>query len=241
MKRTPMKRGKPLERTPFKAKPPAERKPQKPKLRTCAAAGCRERFIPRNDRHRACSAGCSEKVVEQDNAKAARVEAKRVAALAVADRKNTRVQLEARKPLKELRAEAQAAFNRYIRLRDRQAGRACICCGERLDWNSTMPGGAVDAGHFMSRGSSPELAFDERNVSAQRKGCNRPGGTTREKFRAGMVARWGAAVVADLEGPHPALHLKHDDYRQIRDRYKLKARALEKSVAANDDNMREAA
>ncbi|WP_343633734.1 recombination protein NinG [Roseateles sp.] len=113
-------------------------------------------------------------------------------------RKQTRAKLEALKPLKELKKEAQAAFNRYIRLRDRRAGHGCICCGAPLEWESSMPGG-----------------------------------TKRDQFRAGMVARWGEAVVADLEGPHPTPHLKHDDYRQIRDTYKLKARALEKE-AAND-------
>lgn len=238
-----MKRSAPMKRTPFRTKPPgaaATPKVARPKLRTCAAAGCRERFVPRGDKHRACSGDCSQKVVEQDKSKAARIEAKRVAALAAEDKRTTRTKLEAMKPLKELKAEAQAEFNRYIRLRDRIARHGCICCGAPLDWNSGMPGGAVDAGHFMSRGSSPELAFDERNVSAQRKSCNRPGGTTREKFRAGMVARWGEAVVVDLEGPHAQPHLKHDDYRQIRDTYKLKARALEKG-AANDSTMQEAA
>lgn len=228
MKRSPMTR-----KAPLRAKPAAGRKPPKPKLRTCAAAGCRERFIPRGDKHRACSVDCSQKVVEQDNAKAARVEAKRVAALAAEDRLNTRVQLEALKSLKKLRGEAQDAFNRFIRLRDRSAGHACICCGQPLDWTSSLTGGDVDAGHFLSRGARPELAFHERNVNAQRKGCNRTGGTTYPKFRAGMVARFGEEAVADLEGPHPMPHLKHDDYRQIRDGYKLKAKALEKA-AAND-------
>ncbi len=236
-----MKRSAPMKRTPFNAKPPAERKPPKPKKRVCAAAGCRERFIPRGEKHRACSADCSEKVVEQDKAKAARVEAKRLAVLAAEDKRNTRTQLEALKSLKELRAEAQVAFNKYIRLRDRRAGHACICCGQPLNWTSSLTGGDVDAGHFLSRGARPELAFDERNVNAQRKGCNRTGGTTYLRFRAGMVARYGEEVVADLERPHAMPHLKHDDYRQIRDTYRLKARAIEKTAANDSDGFSRAA
>lgn len=223
-----MKRSAPMKRTPFKVKPPTpgERKPLKPKTCAKAKGGCGERFTPARPLQDACGPVCA-------LAMAAARRQKQEARAALDDRKLTRAKLEALKPLKELKKEAQAAFNRYIRLRDRRAGHGCICCGAPLEWESSMPGGAVDAGHYMSRGSCPELAFDERNVSAQRKSCNMPGGTKRDQFRAGMVARWGEAVVADLEGPHPTPHLKHDDYRQIRDTYKLKARALEKE-AAND-------
>ena len=146
------------------------------------------------------------------------------------DKRQTRERLEAMKGLHTLRQEAQAAFNRYIRLRDRLAGHGCICCGAPLDWTSSKPGGAVDAGHYVSRGSAIELAFDERNVNAQRKSCNRPGGTTRDSFRAGMVARWGLAVVEELEGPHDLPKLRHDDLRQIRDTYRRKALELEKRL-----------
>lgn len=149
-----------------------------------------------------------------------------------ADKRETKAKLDAMKTLKELRKEAQDAFNLFIRTRDRLAGHGCICCGALLDWNSTTPGGAVDAGHFVSRGSAIELAFDERNVNAQRKGCNRPGGTTRDKFRAGMTERYGAAVVAELDGPHDLPHLKHDDLRRIKATYRAKARALQVSQPA---------
>lgn len=142
--------------------------------------------------------------------------------------KATRAAKESAKRLGTLRAEAQAEFNAYIRERDRQAGYGCICCGAPLEWDSTAPGGKVDAGHYISRGSAPELAFDERNVNAQRKSCNRPGGATRIEFRQGMVLRWGIAVVEELEGPHSLPQLRHDDYRQIRDTYRAKARELKK-------------
>jgi len=220
MKRSPMNR-----KTPLRAKPADGARPA-PRPVKCKAPGCENRFVRRSMTHKACGPECAAALARIVNQRAA-------ARAAIDDRKQTRAQLEALKGLKELRAEAQAAFNRYIRLRDRRAGHACICCGEPLNWTSSLTGGDVDAGHFLSRGARPELAFDERNVNAQRKGCNRTGGTTYTRFRAGMVARYGEEVVAQLEGPHPMPHLKHDDYRQIRDAYKLKARALEK-VAAND-------
>lgn len=165
---------------------------------------------------------------------------------AAADRRQTRAQLEAMKSLAQLRKEAQASFNAFIRARDKAAGFGCICCGAPLDWNSGKPGGSVDAGHFVSRGSAIELAFDERNVNAQRKSCNRPGGTTRDAFRDGMLARYGAAVVAELEGPHDLPKLKHDDLRRIRDEYRVKAKAAAnvpalEPIAARSEAMQRAA
>jgi hypothetical protein len=177
-------------------------------------------------------------VIAEANAKdKATAKAQRQAAIEArkknaADRRQTKAKLEAMKSLRKLRSEAQAAFNLFIRTRDRLAGYGCICCGEPLDWNSGIPGGSVDAGHFVSRGSAIELAFDERNVNAQRKSCNRPGGTTRDKFRAGMTERYGAEVVAELEGPQTLPHLKHDDLRRIKATYRAKARELQASQPA---------
>lgn len=220
LKRSPMKPGKPMQRrAPLRATPNAEAKVKPQGMRKCRV--CAEPFRPARGIQTWCSPECGVKL-------AARLVEKKDAKAAADDKRKTRAQLEAMKPLGRLRAEAQAEFNRYIRARDRLAGHGCICCGAPLDWNSGKPGGAVDAGHFVSRGAAIELAFDERNVNAQRKGCNRPGGTTRDAFRAGMVARWGAEVVAELEGPQTLPQLRHDDLRAIRDTYRAKARQREK-------------
>lgn len=190
------------------------------KLRKCKV--CRAPFVPRSMTHKACGPECAEALTNLKKAKDA-------ARAAIEDRKQTRKELEARKSLKTLRAEAQAEINRFTRLRDRAAGYGCICCGKPLDW-SGGPGGAVDAGHYIARGGSIELSFVEANINAQRKSCNRPGGTTRAQFKAGMIARHGQAVVDWLEGPHELPHYKHDDYRRIRDDYRARANALAKAA-----------
>lgn len=207
-----MKRSKPLLRTAMS--PRATIKPK-----TCS--WCHEEFFPVRPLQKVCGPVCGAHVGRQKTAAAA-VKAQRE------ERKATRAAKEAGKRLGTLRAEAQSAFNEFIRERDRAAGYGCICCGAPLEWESLTPGGKVDAGHYMSRGSCPELAFDERNASAQRKACNRPGGATRAEFRQGMVQRYGRAVVEELEGPHDLPQLRHDDYRQIRDTYRAKARQLKK-------------
>jgi len=220
MKRAPMTRTKPLRAThTARASSPVFR----PRRCDARKGGCGEMFTPARQMQKACGPRCASLMVERQKARTAEKAARE-------DRKQTRAQLEAMKSLRTLRAEAQAEFNRFIRHRDRLAGWGCICCGVPLNWGSTKPGGEVDAGHYMSRGSSIELAFDERNVNAQRKGCNRPGGTTRAQFAAGMVARYGQAVVDELEGPHDLPQLRHDDLRAIRDTYRRKANELEKLI-----------
>ena len=215
-----MKRSKPLRATaPAKADVPLL------KMKKCSSrrGGCGGWYRPFRPMQKACGPQCASSMVEH------RKEFERQKA-AADDKRKTRAQLEALKTLGELRAEAQTEFNRYIRARDKAAGYGCICCGAPLDWNSTKPGGAVDAGHFVSRGSAPELAFDERNVNAQRKGCNRPGGAKRDDFRAGMVGRWGQSVVSELEGPTTRAGLRHDDYRAIKSTNRAKARGLQEKA-----------
>ena len=213
-----LKRSTPIKRSPLVRKAPDKAtltvKPRKAKCKHCGATF--ERFDMRKTW---CSPECGAQLALKALEKA-RQKAK------AAEKREDTAKRQAMKPLGELRAEAQSAFNAFIRERDKQAGHGCICCGKPLDWWSDIPGGKVDAGHFMSRGSSPALAFDERNVSAQRKACNRPGGTTRDSFRAGMVARWGAAVVEELEGPHAPKQYRADEFRRIKAEYTAKLKAL---------------
>ena len=122
--------------------------------------------------------------------------------------------------------EAQIAFNAFIRARDLSAGHCCIDCGKQFE--PQKPGGSVDAGHFLSRGSHPNLAFDERNCFAQRKNCNRPGGTTAAAFRLGVIARIGLEEVEALEADTTPKHFRVDDYIRIRDEYRMKLKELKK-------------
>lgn len=141
-----------------------------------------------------------------------------------AERAAFKVRKEAAKRPKTLKAEAQAAFNAWIRERDLSAGLPCICCGKPFE--PQRPGGAVDAGHYLSRGSHPNLAFSEINVAAQRKSCNRPGGTTAAAFRLGMIARYGLEAVEALEADTEPRRYRADDYRAIRDTYRSKLKQL---------------
>jgi len=90
---------------------------------------------------------------------------------------------------------AQAAFNRYIRARD--MGKPCICCGRSQ--GDLKHGGAVDAGHYRSRGSAPGLKFNLFNCHSQLAYCNRYLSGNAVGYRAGLIDRIGLERVERLE------------------------------------------
>lgn len=184
-------------------------------MRTCRI--CREKFEPARPMQPACSFDCQ---VEYATRAAQKSADKRKAA----DRAKDKKRKDEIKRTSDLKREAQAAFNAFIRYRDLSAGHPCICCGKPFE--PSRPGGSVDAGHYLSRGSHPNLAFDERNCFAQRKNCNRPGGTTAAAFRLGVIARIGLEAVEALEADTEPRRYRADDYRRIRDEYRGKLKAL---------------
>lgn len=183
-------------------------------LPTPPCSVCTKPFTPSRMGQVVCGLACARRVpvVARNTLKAA----------AKVDRALTRAQREAMKTLPELRAEAQAEFNAWIRLRD--AGLSCICCGRRGN-GDPLTGGEWDAGHYRSRGAAPELAFHEDNVHAQLKQCNRRSWDV-ASYRAELLCRIGPVRLAAIEGPHPAKRYTRDDLRAIRDEYK--ARRTEK-------------
>lgn len=151
------------------------------------------------------------------------------------ERKELRQRKEAIKTLAEHRSEAQTEFNRYIRARD--ANEPCICCGQWAD-ESWKPGGTWDAGHYLSRGSHPELAFDEANCHKQLKSCNAGAGrftrknhTVSQEYRIRLIEKIGEAEVLRLEGPPEPKKYTIDDYKQMKAHYRRLTRELKKQAA----------
>ena len=183
---------------------------------------CRQIYV----RKRMLQSSCElvECAIKAGQARKAKEEAKK----AKAARAEIRARKEKAKRPKDLKAEARTSFHAYIRARDLAAGHGCIDCGKPFE--PQKPGGSVDAGHYLSRGSAPHLAFDERNVHAQRKNCNRPGGATAAEYRAGLVERIGLAAVEELEADQESRRYRDDDYRRIRDLYRAKLKELTKNA-----------
>lgn len=186
-------------------------KPSTPKPRPCAHCG--KLYTPARPLQNVCSARCGTGLIRARKAQA---------------KAEKKVNLRERK---DRMAEAQEAFNRYIRLRD--AGKSCICCGLPLG-DGSIDGG-YDAGHYRSVGSAPHLRFDERNVHAQRKLCNRYGAGRAADYRRGLIERIGLAEVEALEADQDPRKWTLDELREIKRTYSAKARAIEGARQASPE------
>ncbi len=98
--------------------------------------------------------GCIEAWADAQEAKAQRKAAKQARMAAKVQRSEIAQRKQAIKTLPQLHREAQAAFNAFIRARDK--GKPCICCG--LPLSAGDVGGAYDCGHYRSVGSAPTCA-----------------------------------------------------------------------------------
>jgi len=114
---------------------------------------------------------------------------------------------------------AQAAFNAYIRERDKD--RSCISCGT---YN-----GKMNAGHYMSVGSTPELRFNEDNVHKQCERCNTFYSGNLINYRIELINRIGQERVNLLERKDlEPLKMTIDEIKELTKRYKKMCAELKK-------------
>jgi len=189
-----------------------------PKLRAKKCKQCKQHFQPTKPLQSVCGIACAIGKAKADKAKKERVE--------------HRVAKEKLKPKNEYRAEAQAVFNKFIRLRDKDM--PCVSCGRLENEIENTYGGKWDCGHFLSRGSHPELAFDERNAAKQCKKCNGGAGnftrknhTVSQQYEIELIRRIGQLEVDRLKGPHEAKHYTIQDYKDLKATYKKKLKELQ--------------
>jgi len=138
------------------------------------------------------------------------------------------------KSLRDLLAEAQVPFNKFVRMRDELL--PCVSCGET---NPAMTvGGQWDCGHFLSRGAHPELRYTEDNAAKQCKSCNAGSGkfahkerTVSQRFEEELRRRIGDARVDFLKGPHPAKKWERDELIAIKALYVQKLKDLKARMA----------
>ena len=90
----------------------------------------------------------------------------------------------------------------------------------------------MDAGHYLGRGIAPQHRFNEDNVFGQRKNCNRPGGTTRAAFRAGVIGRIGLARVEALEAATAVPKWSREQLIALKAEYRAKTRELLRARAS---------
>jgi len=184
---------------------------------------CKAKFEPHNSLQVACSPACALAIARRSTEKKAEAKAK-------AQRKWVREQKERLKSRGDHAREAQTAFNAYIRARD--AHLPCVSCDRFVDNQGLATGSRIDAGHYRSVGSCPELRFEEMNCWAQCVKCNQHLSGNVVEYRARLRLRIGDEALAWLEGPHEPKKYTIDDLKAIKAKYRALVRQIEKERKA---------
>jgi hypothetical protein len=169
---------------------------------------CKSEFNQFSSLQVACSPKCALELVAQKKAKKHKQEL-------TAFRKGD-------KSIAKLRAEAQKEFNTYIRVRD--SGKPCPCCGRTYPDDS----GEWDAGHYRSRGSARQLAYNTYNCHRQAKHCNRYLGGNYSEYRIGLIKRIGLDKVERLESDNAVRRFDKEYLIRIKQIFAKRARHLKK-------------
>lgn len=186
-----------------------------PKPKRCKSPECRQPFQPRNSMQAVCSPRCGLALAAIDRKR-------KEAQLALEDRRDTKERKEKLKTRADYAADAQKAFNAWIRERD--AGQPCISCGTTSDVQFC-------AGHYRTVGACPELRYEPLNVHRQcNKNCNLEKSGNIVEYRIRLVQKIGAESVAWLEGAHEPKRYTIDDLKAITKEYRAKARELKRKL-----------
>lgn len=180
---------------------------------------CPNRFESRFNGHAWCGASCQELVVKSALEKVRANNAKK-------ERKELKARKEKLKGKSDYKKEAQAVFNKFIRLRDSQ--QPCISCGSNPNDSDLITGSRWDAGHYRSRGANPELAFNEDNCHKQCVKCNRQLSGNVVNYRIRLIERIGVERVDIIEGSHKPLKYGIEDYKRIKAEYSAKIKEISK-------------
>ena len=176
-------------------------------LRKRRCIACKNKFQPSTMNHKACSINCAVVYARSEREKK--------------ERKETRERKAKLKTRSDWMKEAQTAVNAYVRARD--ADLPCISCGRYHD-------GQYHAGHYLARGSHPNLALVEANLAKQCAPCNTHLSGNQLKFRIGLIARIGLEAVEALEADNEPRKHTIEDLKRIKAEYIAKLRALKEKT-----------
>lgn len=194
------------------------------KPKKCKAPGCGKSFKPTMTTQKVCSIACAKAMAKDP--KLQKIAARAITKQARQDLQERREKLKTRR---EHMAEAQTAFNAYIRERD--SGLPCISCDSSPSDHDLITGSRWDAGHYRSVGACPELRFEPLNVHRQCVKCNRNLSGNAVEYRIRLVNRIGADQVDWLEGPHKPQRLTIEDLQAIKALYRQKLKDLRRAAA----------
>jgi hypothetical protein len=169
---------------------------------------CGVPFTPVRPMQKVCSPACAMKVARQVVDKA--------------EKKETKLKLDAMQTKPQLVKKAQTAFNAYIRARD--VGKPCISCDKPLDGGANT----FDAGHYRSVGSAPHMRYVEDQVHGQCKKCNRHLSGNAVEYRKRLLERIGLERLEQIESDNVLRKYTKEALIEIARHYNEQARQLTK-------------
>ena len=186
------------------------------KPKKCKAPGCGKPFKPTMTTQKVCSIACA--LAVSKDSKVQKVAAKAITRQAREDLKARREKLKSRA---EYAKEAQAAINRYVRLRDAHLG--CISCSKPASWQ-----GQWHCSHFRSVGAAPHLRFNLWNMNKSCSACNNFLSGNIMAYRPALIEKIGQAKVDWLECNSDVARHDIPYLRRVMVVFSKKARRLEK-------------
>ncbi|MWQ07126.1 recombination protein NinG [Glaesserella parasuis] len=186
----------------------------KPKVKTRKCKCCGGEFKSADSFRKWCSPDCGVKLAKITQEKARQKAIEKQNREERAKIKATRERLKSRA---EWLRDAQAVFNEYIRLRDKDE--PCISC-------QRFHQGQYHAGHYRTVKAMPELRFNEDNVHKQCSACNNHLSGNITEYRINLVRKIGVERVEALESYHPPVKWSAEDCKEIIKTYRAKIKEL---------------
>lgn len=172
------------------------------KLKKCRV--CREEFKPFSTTATTCSIRCALNLLNRKKIQAYNAETKR-----------RKAQIRTHS---EWVAITQAAFNKYIRVRD---GNYCISCGKTT--------GQFHAGHYRPTSTQSALRFNEVNVHSQCAACNDHLSGNLTPYRINLIKKIGITLVEWLDKDHTGDRMTIEELKWLRSYYSRRAREAVKA------------
>lgn len=168
---------------------------------------CRELFSPWNSTQVACSPKCAIQIVSDKKEKLAR--------------KENAIQKLKLKTKAQWAAEAQAAFNSFIRERDK--GKPCISCDKPDNGNHQR-----HASHYRSVGACSSLRFNTGNVHASCSTCNGILSGNLIEYRIRLVKKLSVEHVEWLESQNGIVRYDIDYLKRVKQIFKKRTAIYKK-------------
>jgi hypothetical protein len=165
---------------------------------------CGEIFQKKTPLHCLCSGACAVVHIKAQAEKKKELELKE-------SKRETKAKREAIKPRSKWLSEAQAIFNKFIRLRDENL--PCVSCGR-------YHSGKYDAGHYRTVGGAAHLRFSEDNCHKQCAPCNNHLSGNIVNYRAGIIAKIGIERVEAVENNNATHKWTREELIAIKSKYK---------------------